>query len=118
MQQAAFKAEATPVVEGNGVITGTVLSTKNVESYYGTTTKMLVLDDRNFKVWGTLPSALEGSYTWNEARGDYDEVVAASKGDRVSFVANVEASDDDKSFGFFKRPRKAAFVQRVLQEEG
>lgn len=81
--------EAAPVVEGKQRITGAVKSTKVVENDYGSTLKMLVLDDRGFKVWGTMPRALD-----------------VSKGDRVAFNANVEASQDDETFGFFKRPTK------------
>lgn len=82
----------SPVVEGKGVeITGEVLSVKEKETMYGWQWKMLIRDDRGFKVWGTLPSALND----------------AERGTRVTFIANVEKSKDDDTFGFFKRPRKA-----------
>lgn len=91
VREAEYQAKATPVVEGKGtIITGEVVSTKWVQSLYGDTLKMLVLDDRGFKVWGTVPSALE-----------------VERHDRVSFTANTEQSHDDVSFGFFKRPRKS-----------
>ena len=84
-----------PVVEGNGVaIVGTIVSTKWQDSDYGGSLKMLVNDDRGFKVWGTVPSSLD-----------------AERGDRVSFIANVEQSRNDADFGFFKRPRKAAILE-------
>lgn len=79
-----------PVVEGRIVITGEVLSVKWQDSDYGGSLKMLVKDDRNFKVWGTVPSSIE-----------------VERGNRVTFTATVEQSKDDETFGFFKRPSKA-----------
>lgn len=79
-----------PVVEGRGAITGVVLSTKWQESDFGGSLKMLVRDDRGFKVWGTVPSSLD-----------------VERDDRVTFTATVTKSDRDESFGFFKRPTKA-----------
>lgn len=87
------KANAKPVIEGTVTVTGEVLCTKTKESQYGLQYKMLVLDDRGFKVWGTNPAALD-----------------AERGDRVTFTATVEKSQDDECFGFFKRPRKAERV--------
>lgn len=92
-RRAAQAEEPTaPVVEGKVQITGEVLSTKWQESMYGETLKMLVKDDRLFKVWGTVPAALVGE---------------VERGDRVTFSATVTKSDDDETFGFFKRPTKA-----------
>src|SRR5690606_20471029 len=42
-------------------------------------------------VYGTVPAAIGG----------------VERGERVAFTATVEASDDDETFGFFKRPTKA-----------
>ena len=67
-----------------------MLTTKWQDSHFGITLKMLVRDDRGFKVWGTVPSSLPNT----------------ESGDRVTFIAAVEASDDDETFGFFKRPRR------------
>ncbi len=79
-----------PVKEGRYEVQGEVLSTKWQESDFGGSLKMLVEVD-GFKVWGSVPSALG----------------PLERGDRVAFTATVEASSDDKSFGFFKRPTKA-----------
>jgi len=49
----------------------------------------LVQDDRGFKVWGTSQ---------------------ADKGDRVTFMARVEVSQDDPKFGFYKRPTKVQIL--------
>ena len=76
-------------------ITGRVLTAKWVENQYGGSLKMLVKDDRGFKVWGSCPSALEG---------DPD-------GLRVTFTARLERSTDDPKFGFFSRPTKASYIE-------
>lgn len=96
MERAAREAaESSPVVEGRVVITGKVLSVKERFSAYGSVLKITVKDDRGFRVWGTLPSAIAGQ---------------GCTGRRVTFTATVETSDDDPAFGFFKRPTKAALL--------
>ena len=92
---AADAAVSAPVVEGRIEVTGEVISTKVQDSVYGTTVKMLVRDDRGFKVWGTVPSALLGE---------------GVKGKRVAFSATVKVSDRDETFGFYQRPTKARLV--------
>ena len=106
-------ANAEPVVAGRQTITGVVVSTKLVDGYYGDVFKMLVKDDRGFKVWGTVPQAIidEAVYQTQIRFGpdtSYDYGVL--KGQRVTFTATVEASNDDDKFGFFKRPTKAAIA--------
>lgn len=85
-------AEDAP--EGRVVITGTVLAFKIQESMYGDVLKMLVQDDRGFRVWGSVPSSLDD----------------AERESRITFTATVTASDKDAKFGFFKRPAKAAVL--------
>lgn len=87
--------EASPVVEGRIEIVGTIQSIKEHYSDYGPSLKMVVLDDRGFKVYGTLPNA----------------VYEAERGRRIKFVGTVERSSDDESFGFFKRPAKAELLE-------
>lgn len=94
-REAEKNLPVVPVIEGRVTVTGTVLTTKVQNSIYGETLKMLVRDDRGFKVWGTVPAALAGE---------------GLKGARVTFTATVERSRDDEAFGFYKRPNKA---QRV-----
>lgn len=91
-KRAAEDAAAEDCPEGRIEITGEVLTTKSEDSAYGMTYKMLVRDDRGFKVWGTVPSSLDFNldYGW-----------------RVSFTAAVTPSGDDPKFGFYKRPTKA-----------
>ncbi len=106
-QRAAEMETAEPVETGKGVtIEGVVLKTKWQESDYGDTLKMLVKDDRGFRVWGSVPASLQGEY-------DYEAGVmvgVADVGSRVRLVANVEASDDDAYFGFFSRPRRGQLL--------
>ena len=94
--------EASPVIEGRIEIAGEVLTAKLQESEYGSTAKWLVIDDRGFKVWGTIPEAV---IDWNQSLRDQ------FRGKRVSFTAAVERSKDDECFGFYKRPTKAALLE-------
>lgn len=88
------------VPTGRATVEGEILSTKWVENTYsyngGGTTKMLVLTDAGWKVWGTMPSSLD-----------------AERGDRVAFTATLEPSRDDHAFGFFKRPTQARVAARA-----
>lgn len=94
-------AEATiergPVPTGRIEITGKVLTTKWVEgfAYNQSTLKMLVELENGSKVWGTVPSRIND----------------LERGDTVTFTATVEASNDDASFGFFKRPTGAQLTK-------
>lgn len=91
-----------PVLTGKQIITGTVLSTKYVESQFGGSLKMLVRDDRGFKVWGSVPRSL--------TQGDDGFYSQLANDTRVKFTATVEVSNDDPCFGFFKRPTKAEAI--------
>ena len=88
-----------PVVEGRIEVRGKVVSTKSEPNpfAFGTVYKMLVLDDRGFKVWGTIPS----------------KIFEVGIGDRVAFTANVEASRKDECFGFYKRPAKPVILEEA-----
>lgn len=93
-EREAQRAVSTPVVEGKGVIVGTVVSTKWHENDYGGRAVMTVRDDRGFTVWGSVPRAIDN----------------VERGNRVTFSATVERSDRDETFGFFKRPSKASII--------
>lgn len=97
--EAAAKAEAKAAIPdlptGKITVEGEIVSFKCVDTDWGTTIKMLVKNEEGWKVYGTVPKAL------NEA-----EV-----GDVVRFTANVEASRDDTKFGFYKRPTRATLVE-------
>lgn len=94
-EQAAIYAAAESCPTGRVEISGIVLTTKWQESMYGSTFKMLVQDDRGFKVWGSVPTKM-----------GYKNV----QGRSVSFSATIQPSEDDEKFGFFKRPTKATFI--------
>ena len=96
-EQAAIYATAESCPTGKVEISGIVLATKWQESMYGSTLKMLVQDDRGFKVYGSVPAKLENV-----------------KGRSVSFSATIQPSEDDEKFGFFKRPTKATFNEEEV----
>lgn len=102
-QREAEEANAESCPTGRLEITGTVISMKTRISQYGETLKMLVKDDRGFKVWGTVP------------RGMYDSevnwTVDTCRGLRVTFTATIEPSSDDRLFGFYSRPAKASILE-------
>jgi hypothetical protein len=116
------KAEAArpkiEVIEGRGVITGTIVSVKRVESQWGSTLKATIADDRGFRIYGSLASSLaeEAYYEWRESvKSVYDYGPECwldhLKGKRVTFTARVERSREDIEFGFFTRPSKAEFIK-------
>ena len=112
-ERQADHAAAEAIAAGKQTITGKIISTKLVDGfgYNQTVLKMVVKDDRGFKVYGTVPQAIIdeavprphslGAQVW-----DYEVL----KGQRITFSATVQASDDDDKFGFFKRPTKAALA--------
>ena len=104
-RDAIKKSLASPVPTGKDVVTGTILSVKWVEnrfSYNSGTPKMLVQDDRGFKVFGTAPMAV--------ITGENIPYASSVEGSRVTFNATLEPSKDDDKFGFFKRPTKARLI--------
>lgn len=86
------------LLEGRNTFKGEILVTKWQASQFGDQLKMLVKDERGFKVWGTAPNAL-----WEDHSGSV-------KGMVVQFDATAEVSDDDETFGFYKRPTKVSVV--------
>jgi len=90
----------TPVEPGRQVIIGKVLSAKWRENQWGGCIKLLILDDRGHKLWGSCPSGL----SWD---GDCQSLY----GRRLQLVASVDTSDDDQFFGFFKRPTHGHFIE-------
>jgi ribosomal protein L9 len=85
--------------QGKQIVEGTVRSFRLVAGFHGATVlKMTVDANDGYCVFGTVPSK-------------FKNVVA---GDRVRFIANIQPSDKDQSFGFFSRPSKAEVIQSVL----
>lgn len=112
-ERQAEHAAAESISAGKQTITGTIISTKLVHgfAYNQKVLKMVVKDDRGFKLYGTVPQAIidagaESTICLGEERWDYEDL----KGQRVTFSATVQASDDDDKFGFFKRPTMAALA--------
>lgn len=97
-KKAADQAEATPVIEGRIVVTGEIIKAQWREgyAYNSEVLKLTVRDDRGFKLWGTCPTSVESE---------------AERGARITFTASVTKSDDDETFGFFKRPTKPEILE-------
>lgn len=107
-QAEAEKAEDCP--DGRVVITGLVISLREEDTPYGLAIKILVKDDRGFKVWGSRPRAIENKVT-GEWGGN------AEVGDRVSFKATVTRSQNDPKFGFGKRPEPISLEKKQVPVE-
>lgn len=90
-------AEPCPT-EKAAVVEGVVLKAEWRESQYGSTLKMVVKDDRGFRVWATCPKSINVHS---------DEL----PGTRIRFVADLEQSNDDPCFGFATRPRKGEVLE-------
>lgn len=98
-----------PVLTGRVTVTGEIVGEKFTPGYgyhSADVRKIVVRDDRGFKVYVTCPAAFDAQVSWQED-GTSSLVEAVKVGERVSFVATVTASERDESFGFAKRPTKA-----------
>lgn len=104
----AEREAAADCPAGRVDITGEVLKTRVDETDFGKVTKVLVRDDRGFKVWGTRPTIKTG--VDEHGQMNYD---AAERGDRISFSAVVTVSQEDAKFGFYKRPTKGKMILRA-----
>lgn len=136
--EAARKAEheaAANCPTGKTTIRGEVISTKCEDGYYGIQLRMLVKDERGFKVFGSIPASIQsvplthrepvdasevertrnrGHEVKQDENGDWyyewSNQRALGRGDMVEFSATCEPSRDDAKFGFYKRPTKARLV--------
>lgn len=89
---------AAEVPAGRQVVTGEVVGVKWVDGYgYNAVDvmKLVVADDRGFKVYGTAPRAIAQD---------------VERGARVQFAATLERSADDAAFGFYARPASAVLL--------
>lgn len=86
--------EPVPVTSERIEFTGTIIKRYWKNTDYGDKLVMIFVDDRGFKIWGTVPTKV-----WD-----------TEVGDRLRFAATVEASETDPAFGFFKRPTKAEIL--------
>lgn len=98
---AKMKPVPTDLFDGRNTFSGEIACTKEVFNDYGSTLKMLVIEERGFKVWGTAPAAL-----WDDHSGDV-------RGWKIEFDAALDASDKDDTFAFFKRPTKVSVIEKV-----
>lgn len=98
-ERAAAAAALPPVKVGRYLIEGEIVSVKSPmpdhRSYgWAATTKMLVKLADGTKVFGSMPKGFR----------------AEDKGRVVRFTATVKASDKDRSFGYFSRPKRMETV--------
>lgn len=113
-KQKAEHAAAESIENGKQQITGEILSVKVKNGFYGFEVKMIVKDNRGFKVWGTVPSKLKDEAyeaTIDSDGWDGEHYLQWLKGKQVSFSANIESSEDDIKFGFYKRPTKVNLIE-------
>jgi hypothetical protein len=103
----AAKALIPDVPEGRQEMTGFVVSTRVDEDEYSDRTfyKMLVETDEGYKVWGSVPNSLFSAVDY---RLDH------LRGRRIKFRGTNTKSNDDRTFGFFKRPSNAVFLDEDL----
>ncbi len=94
------EADPVPVTDERVTVTGKILSTDWRNNGYGAQLKALIETPGGYRLWGTLPSKLVD---------DNPKV-----GDVIKFAAKIQASNDDKNFGFWSRPTKAEFISRSL----
>ena len=93
------KANRGPVPTGNRITFSGILKSRKVQDgFYGIQHKCLIKLDNGSAVWMTEPSACN-----------------AEIGDVVTIRATVEASKDDASFGFAKRPHLISSVKAPTQ---
>lgn len=90
------RAKAEPAPEGRMVVTGKVATLKTQESQWGAQVKMLLLEDRGFKVWTTVPRGLD-----------------VERGDRVQLTVTLDPKADDPSFAIGRRPCKGSVLEEA-----
>ena len=91
-QRAAEDAGAADAPSGRVEVEGRVLSTKFQDNDFGGTFKMLVLDERGFRVWMSIPSRMLG----------------IDAGSLVHVKVTLTPSDDDAKFAFGLRPTEVS----------
>lgn len=94
--------EPVPEFAQGATVEGKVVSAKYQDSYYGIQFKMLVETVQGYRLWGSVPKALDDATSGWAAEG--------MKGIEVRFVADIERSQKDAFFGFFKRPRQVEII--------
>lgn len=128
-KRVAAAADAVPAPAGRVEVSGEIVSAKVKSSDFGDAYKLVVKDDRGFRVYVSLPKAqMEQAYNeflaqvtangqsiydfgpWCFFMGTDDGQYAGVKGRRITFTATLEPSADDESFAFGSRPTKGAWL--------
>ena len=91
-KRAAEQAAAANCPAGRIEVQGRIASVKVQDSDFGSVTKILVIHETSYKVWGTRP----------QAPAEMDRCFEV--GDIIKFKATVTVSDKDPKFGYYKRP--------------
>lgn len=86
---------------GETLVRGEIVSSKVVDGLFGKSFKIMVVDDRGFKVWMTRPGSIG----------------ATPKGSRIEVVARLEPSDSDPCFAVGKYPKQAALIGKNMELE-
>ena len=127
-EEAREASNATLAPTGRVAITGEIISAKAQEGDFGTAWKIVVKDDRGFRVYVSLPKAqteelFDEFYTWAEDNGHHTlhdfgpycwllgaDSWSGAKGRRITMTATLEPSSDDPSFAFGSRPAKGSWL--------
>ncbi len=99
-KRAEENAKAEPVPEGRHEIGGEVISVRSKETQFGVVRKMVVKEDRGFRIYVTVPQSIEAD---------------VERGSRVTLTAKLERSRDDDKFGFGSRPTGASVEAKERQ---
>lgn len=119
-----------PAPEGRVVVTGEIVSTKVSEGQYGMSYKLLVKDDRGFRVYVSIPKAQDTEayaefcdwvteqghdlYSFSQEcwfTGTDDGTYPGVKGKRITLTATLQQSNDDPGFAFGSRPTKGQWIK-------
>lgn len=108
---AEANAPKTSLEGGRREVTGTIVSCKYRDSAYGGAWKIVLDLGDGTRIWGSLPGNVETLLTdhyYDTYKGtETIDFSALTKGATLTLTATITVSDDDVSFGFYKRPSKA-----------
>ena len=99
---------SVPLTDARISIRARIITARYEENQYGSSLKGLFETATGYKLWGTIPAAIHDAFFYDSTTvGHNDKTLDDLRGQYVTFVARVIRSDDDRSFGFIKRPSKA-----------
>lgn len=108
---ASLAEDAEPVPAGRQEVTGYILNASWRETRFGTVLKLLVIDERGFKLWMTCPSGLLSGLDESFMESGMNVVNPRKLAKlRIRFTATLSRSPDDSHFGFASRPAKAEIL--------